>query len=311
MKNNEHKITFSDFEEAWGEKLSDYVKNKINEYDFRYAHLSQGERDQWLFLFIKTLFESQSVVRAGKHRYSQWEVGWDENLKLFLSTKNLEDLSPRYFGKYNVVRWKSEFIKPLNKNFERNSLSVIQDWLFDKYLRNVGSIYEFGCGTGHNLFRAQEVNPSANLCGLDWAEASKNIVETLRKENFLPKAKGRVFNFFEPDDDFHLDKNSAVYTIAALEQTGSDFKKFIDYLIREKPLFCVHIEPIAELLDDAKLLDYLSIKYFEKRNYLSGFLTYLRELEKMGKIKIHQAQRTNIGSLFIEGYSVVAWSPFP
>ena len=57
------------------------------------------------------------------------------------------------------------------------------------------------------------------------------------------------------------------------------------------------------------LVDYLSILYFKKRNYLSGFLLKLRELEEAGKIKIHMAKRTFIGSLYIEGYSVIAWSP--
>ena len=72
---------------------------------------------------------------------------------------------------------------------------------------------------------------------------------------------------------------------------------------------CIHIEPIEELLDKNILLDYLSIKYFEKRNYLSGFLSGLKKLEKQNKIKILKADRNNIGSLFIEGYSIIVWQP--
>ena len=302
-------VTAQDLEEIWGEKLSDYTKKKVEEYNLVYSELSQEERDSWIFLLIKTIFESRDIIKAGKHRHSQWEKGWGENLKLFSSTKELDCLSPRYFGKYNAVRWRSDLVKPTSKDFEKNSLSIIQNWLFDKYLRSVSSIYEFGCGTGHNLFRAQEVNPSASLYGLDWAEASKNIIETLKKENLLRKASGHCFDFFDPDPNFHLDENSGVYTVAALEQIGPNFEKFINYLINEKPQICIHIEPITELLDKTKILDYLSIKYFELRNYLSGFLTYLKKLENEGKIKIHQAQRTYTGSLFIEGHSVVVWSP--
>ena len=84
---------------------------------------------------------------------------------------------------------------------------------------------------------------------------------------------------------------------------------FIDFLLEKKPEICLHIEPIAELLNEENLVDYLSILYFKKRNYLSGFLLKLRELEEAGKIKIHMAKRTFIGSLYIEGYSVIAWSP--
>jgi hypothetical protein len=106
-----------------------------------------------------------------------------------------------------------------------------------------------------------------------------------------------------------LDRGAYVYTVASLEQVGLEFKKFVDYLLKNKPKLCVHVEPVAELLDNSNLLDYLSVKYFEKRNYLRGFLTYLRQLEKQGKIRILKARRTYIGSLFIEGYSVIIWTP--
>ena len=69
------------------------------------------------------------------------------------------------------------------------------------------------------------------------------------------------------------------------------------------------MEPIAELLDKNKFIDFLSIKYFQKRNYLEGFYTGLKSLERGGRIIIHDEKRTNIGSLFIEGYSIIVWSP--
>ena len=72
-------------------------------------------------------------------------------------------------------------------------------------------------------------------------------------------------------------------------------------LISELPT----IFPEAEIV----LIDNLSIKYFKKRNYLDGFLSGLRELEAQEKLTIHDIKRTHIGSLFIEGYSVVVWSP--
>jgi len=79
--------------------------------------------------------------------------------------------------------------------------------------------------------------------------------------------------------------------------------------LAQKPAMCIHVEPIAELLNENVLLDNLSCKYFRKRNYLHGFLCGLQELERRGQARIHRTQRTGIGSLFIEGYSVVVWSP--
>jgi hypothetical protein len=120
---------------------------------------------------------------------------------------------------------------------------------------------------------------------------------------------GFNFDFFKPDHSFKLDKNGAVITISALEQTGIKFNRFVNYLLKNKPEICIHIEPIYELLDDNNLMDFLSIKYIQKRNYLWGFLDHLRKLESKGKIKIIKAQRTYIGSLFVDGYSVIVWRP--
>ena len=66
---------------------------------------------------------------------------------------------------------------------------------------------------------------------------------------------------------------------------------------------------MSEPLDNTELLQYLTIEYFNKRKYLKEYITKLRKLEEQGKISIHDVIRTGIGSLFIEGYSVIVWSP--
>ena len=87
-----------------------------------------------------------------------------------------------------------------------------------------------------------------------------------------------------------------------LEQVGHDYKAFISYLLKNKPAICINIEPIAEVLDANKLIDNLAIKYFRKRNYLNGYLDYLKKLEKQNKITITEIKRTYIGSMFAECY---------
>ena len=107
-----------------------------------------------------------------------------------------------------------------------------------------------------------------------------------------------------------LNEKSGVYTFAALEQTGENHLDFIHYLIENKPSICLHIEPIAELLSpDQNLLDYLSVEYFKKRNYLSNFYNNLKTLEKDGMIEIIFSSRSGIGSFYVDGYSVVVWRP--
>jgi hypothetical protein len=308
MKRKKITLTASDFEKIFNEKLSDYVKSKVEEYKFSYYDVTSDERDACIKKIISALLDS-NLVCAGELRIGDWEKGWSENLKKIASNPDFESIIPKYFGKYDVVRLNQKFIKPASKNFEYNMLCIILDWIFDMYMRDASSIYEFGCGTGYHLVRTREVNPTSNLWGLDWTESSQKIIQKLALERSDSRLFAHRFDFFNPDMDFLLEKDAVVYTVASLEQVGTEFDKFITYLRSNKPKLCIHVEPIAELLDENNLLDYLSIKYFKKRNYLDGFLTYLRQLESKGDIKILKAQRTYIGSFFIEGYSVVVWIP--
>jgi SAM-dependent methyltransferase len=298
-----------DFAQAFGEPLSDFVKARIARYAFSYTGFSDAEQQQLLIKIVDTLM-SPDLQTAGSHRLGEWEAGWGENLQTFRNDpSNADAISPRYFDKYNAIRWRGRFIRPVSAKFEGCSLAIIVDWLLDKYARDAACIYEFGCGTGHNLLQARDVNAKAALWGLDWASSSQQLIEAMREGGIDPNIYGKHFDYFAPDTDFSLAPNSVVLTVASLEQVGDQWGAFVDYLRAQKPALCIHIEPIAELLDPDVLIDNLSIKYFKKRRYLDGFLAGLRQLEAAGEISIHKAQRTHIGSLFIEGYSVVVWSP--
>lgn len=303
---NQLTLEKKDFEAALGESLSDTFGGKIASYHFLYEMMSPRERDAVILRILEVL--NSDLMRAGEHRLQQWESGWAENAAAVVAGSP-DALIPRYFGKYPVVRWRQEFIKPISPHFEYHMLAAIQDWIFESYLKDVDAIYEFGCGTGHNLARAREVNARAMLYGLDWAMSSQEVIALTAKQDKDIRLKGARFDIFHPDYALALDPNSAVYTVAALEQISDGFKGFVDYLLEKKPSVCIHIEPIGELLDPKNLVDFLSLQYFKKRNYLSGFLEYLRSLEKEGTIVIRKAQRSYIGSLFIEGYSVIVWSP--
>jgi hypothetical protein len=298
-------VTAEDFEDSFGEDLSQAVREKIDSYEFAYRDLTSKEEDRLLIHIMEHI--SQPLVKAGSHREEQWQTGWDENRKDFLRTENTESLIPRYFGKFPYVRWKQKFIKPVNPNFEYQMAAVLQYWLFDKYFKKTNNIYEFGCGTGHNLLRTKSVNPDASICGLDWVPASQHIISLINSK-FDQNFDSHRFNFFDIDYDFSLKENACAYTFAALEQVGESCNDFVEYLIRQNCDICVHIEPIAELLDpENSFIDYLSVKYFKKRGYLYGLYNTLKKYEKDGRIEIIQAQRSYIGSQYIDGYSVVAW----
>ncbi len=301
-------IRHQDIARLFKDNLSDYVKKKISEYKLVYSPLEKEEEEQVIIKIIDTLLDP-FLVYSGPHRLKQWEKGWGQNLAELNEKKTTEATFPRYHGKYEVNRLNQKFVKGLSPNYERNMLYVVLDYVFDKYLREAKNIYEFGCGTGHNLIKTRKVNPFASLFGLDWAKSSQKIIKQMADSGLVKNIKGYNFDFFKPDGKIKLADNSAIYTVAALEQVGLKYKSFVSYLLKNKPDICVHIEPVAELLDESKLIDNLSIKYFQKRNYLNGYLNYLKGLEKEGKIKIMEAKRTYIGSLYIEGYSIIVWKP--
>ncbi len=302
------RLTARDFAAAFGEMPTPYVASRIDAHDFAYRPLDEDDRDRYIRQIVATLLDGD-LVRAGEERRGQWEDGWAAHTDAVDAGFYRASLVPRYFGKYPVVRWQQELIAPVGRDFEYHSLAAIEDWLFDKYLRKAGHVYEFGCGTAHNLLRVRDVNPTAELWGLDWAVASQRIIARINEAGIDDKLHGQRFNLFEPDRDFALSDGAAVVTVAALEQLGPRFQSFVAYLLEQRPALCIHIEPIAELLDEGNLLDFLSLAYFKRRNYLSGFLDHLRALEREGRLTIHLARRTSIGSLFIDGYSVVVWSP--
>jgi hypothetical protein len=303
------KIGVSDFENAWKTKLSSFVKNKIkNTPHLHYRKLTESERDEAIRKIVEFLL-TDFVVFAGKHRYDQWEKGWGENLTEFKKTKNIAAIEPRYFGKYLINRFRQKFVMASHKKFEVGMLSILEYWIFDKYLRNFPTIYEFGCGTGHNLLRIREVNKGAVLWGLDWATSSQKLIRGMAPVLKDEKLKAHHFDYFHPDKNFKLDPKGAIFTFASLEQTGKKYKKFVDYILKNKPALCVHIEPTGETLDPNHLLDYLSIKYFQKRKYLDGFIAHLKALEKKKKVKVIKVQRSYIGSFYIDGYSIIVWKP--
>jgi cyclopropane fatty-acyl-phospholipid synthase-like methyltransferase len=179
--------------------------------------------------------------------------------------------------------------------------------LFKKFFEKSRSIYEFGCGTGLNLVAAGEMYPDKNLFGLDWSASSCAIIDQLRKIKQL-NIQGRLFDMYEPDNSVQIGKEDAVLTVGALEQLGSGFKPFLEFLLSKKPHVCLHMETMNELYTRKTAADFITLQYTRQRRYLTGFLDALRENEKQGKIRILQVQRT-FGGQYHEGYSFVVWQP--
>jgi hypothetical protein len=197
---------------------------------------------------------------------------------------------------------------PLTENFDYKIHICFVDAILRHYSKGLKNVFEFGCGPAYHLIRLKKYDENINVFGTDWTTSSQKIIENINHILNMD-IKGINLDFFNPDYNIEIPKNSAIYTVASLEQIGDEFGKIVDFMIEKKPSICIHMEPIDELLDKDILVDNLSIKYFRKRNYLNGFLPYLESLEEKNKIKILKKQRIFSGSYFIEGHSLIVWKP--
>ena len=188
-------------------------------------------------------------------------------------------------------------------------LRAIEARVFADYLIKHKNIYEFGCGTGHNLLFLRKINPDCTLVGLDWAKSSQETLSLLSRTLMDEKIYGKNFDYFSPDFDFKLKPSAAVFTIASLEQIGDRHGLFIDYLMENKPEIVVHVEPFRDLLDEQNPVDLASIKYMKQRNYIDGYCEAIFKLQRNNEAQVHLFERTFIGSKYVDGYTILVWSP--
>ena len=301
-----------DYKKCFGEKnfFSKIVDQKIRQSKLSYNFVKKKNLENIYLDLVNLIFFSKMSI-SGKHRHKQWERGWKYNFSQFKVKKNLNSLVPMWFyaNRLKPLRLFGQFIKPTTSNFEYKFKKIFLYYIFSKYFKKVENIYEFGCGTGHDLLLIREIYVNKNLMGLDWSLNSRNIVKLINKKNKKAKIGFNFFNFFDFNiDSFAIPQNTGVLTSGALEQTGGNYKKFVRMLINKKVNICVNIEPMEEFYDfKNKLLDKFAYIYHKKRKYLKGYLNYLKFLEKKRIIKIIKIQRNGLGCYKHESYNYVVW----
>lgn len=287
-------------------KINSIILNRIENLKLNYEILNNKEFESYILDFIKTL--DSNLKAAGEHRKNDWESGWAENFKDFQKTLNLNALTPKYHTKQTISRFNRNIISHSGGDFDLKLHELFVDSVLMEYLSEYQNIFEFGCGTGYHVFRLNEMLPNKNWTALDWSKSSQKLINLVCEKMSLSNIFSENFDYFNPNYNINISE-SALYTIASLEQIGRNFIPFIEYIQSKKPNICIHFEPISEVLDENNLVDNLTIKYFKKRNYLDGFLTYLNNLEKIGKAKIIDVRRLNYGSQYVEGHTLIIWKP--
>jgi hypothetical protein len=304
-------LTVSDFENLFAAPAGGFparIVEKIEQFNWTYRLLSQEERDTVILGLLKRIEAKEFSIIQGRDK-SRWDKGWGENLEqLREEGSTLDALLPKYLRPGQALRLWGDFVLPEQDLFEQRWFQIFTDWFFHQYLEPFNAIYEFGCGSGINIGTLSEMYPEKEIYGLDWSQPAVDIV-SLMKERYGRTVFGRRFDFFEPDETLEFVPGSAVLTIGAIEQTGTEFRPFLEFLLRKKPQQVFHIEPIVEWYDPNNLVDYTGIKTQEVRNFLSGYPAALAQLEEEGKIRIIKKKRAYFGSLAHEGYSQLIWQP--
>ncbi len=305
-------VTVEDFAFSFGTTVEDIppdCKQLIAERDFRYRVLEGEERDRAVLDVLRKT-ESDTQIVGGDGRQDVWEKGWDENLQDFIKSDfDLGKLVPRFIRPDSIMRFNGNYIEPINANFELDYYSVFRLWLFRKYLSDVQTIYEFGCGTGFNLVALAQLYPDKIFHGLDFVSPSRELVNKIAQV-YGWNMTGHIFDMKSPDEKLEIADNSAVVTIGTIEQLASDFEAFLQFLLKHSPAICIHVEPTIELYNEDNLVDYLSARFHRKRGYTQGFLPRLQQLQNENKIQILKVKRLFFGNLMMEGYHLLIWRPW-
>ena len=298
------KLMLADFEDILGTNLSLEARNFIINQNFNYRHISSKEENDAYIEYLNFLFSNKQP--SGPEYKVKWDFGWKENLVEYLLTGDISDLVPKFVKSNKLIRLNGKWILPQSSEFESNFVFIIRDYLFKKYFVNFDCIFEFGCGTGLNLVHLSSLFPTKQLIGLDWSESSVAILNELNKKH--QNIQGQLFNMFEPhalSDEWNK-SNSAILTIGAMEQLGSNYEKFLSFILESRTKIIVNVETMFEIYDDENLFDFLPRQYIKKRNWLQGYYAKLREFEHHGKIKILENRKT-FGSFYHDEYTIIVW----
>lgn len=253
------------------------------------------DRDALLLRILKKLDEAKPHADAGA-----WERGWQAALDRFREFPTAGALVPAFIDPTQPVRMAGAFWHNMN-NEELAYCREEQSWLA-KQLADCHHIVEFGCGTGFNLVALAYLLEGKSFLGVDRAPQAVQLVAEAAEALDLPILSGR-FDMLAPHGT--CAERAGVFTFGAMEQLG-DFEPFIEWLLEQKPQRVVHIEPIPEMLDEHNLLDWLSLKFHEKRGYTRGLLPHLRSHPR---IEILHERRSHFGSLMLESYGEIVWQP--
>jgi hypothetical protein len=276
--------------------------------DFRYQPIT-GDKYLELMLSILKKCDADTQKVGAAERTEVWRNGWqgalDESRQAGFSD---ETLVPKFIRPGQPLRLFQEYVTSPNPWFEYHWVQFLRTWFISRYFANCDQIWEFGCGTGFNLLAAAQIFPQKRLQGSDFVSSAVELVNQMAEARGV-NLSAFLFNMLEPDARVKIPAGTGVFTFGAIEQLAGRVDAMLQYLIQNRPQIVVHVEPASELYDPENLNDYLALRFQNKRGYTTGLLKKLQELHAAGTIELLKVQRTQIGSLYMEGYNIFVWRP--
>jgi SAM-dependent methyltransferase len=265
------------------------------------------EREEYILEFVNRI-RNPRIARDDEENLEAWNKGWQENLdEIRAHGLSEENVKPRYFRGSKFFRFRKDLWVTDNPQLEYDLFVACRRLIFSHFLSDASQIVELGCGSCGNLYLLSRLFPDKHLKGHDWATPSVELANEIGM--ILGRdIRGERLDFLNPPETLGLEPGAAVISIHALEQIGNRHEKLLGTLLRSKPSVVLHYEPILELYDQANLYDNLAAWYTGMRNYLSGLLDALKELERQGRIEILKLARPEIGGVMHES-SLVVWRP--
>ncbi|MBM3821892.1 MAG: hypothetical protein FJ404_03205 [Verrucomicrobia bacterium] len=289
------------------EELPPRLKSEAISLSTECAPLDPEARDAHLLHVLQRVHETR-MHRNDEENRQAFERGWSENLRASLEGGiSVSALTPRYVRPHGTIRWRGGLVSPRDPFLAHKLLQLSVQWTFHRYLEGISTAYEFGCGSCQFLHVLSTLRPDLQLYGLDFTQASVAIVERLAA--YGARVRGQAFDMLKPKKGFLLQPGSAVFTVGALEQLGSRFEPFLEYLIEQKPRVVIHHEPILEFYNPDTLVDYAAILWHRKRDYLHGYWPALRHAARQKRVEILKARRPGFGDPYHESSSVIVWRP--
>ena len=255
---------------------------------------------------LENLIEKFTITRS--RNIQKWEIGWKENLIEVINSKDFERaLIPKYLTKSKYLRVNGKYYKAP----QVNDIPLIHHHVISSLLRKLpkidfDKIVELGAGSCNNAKLINNLFPSTPLLLTDWSSESISIANHLNTI-ISNKISGAFYDFFALDNAVDL-SNCLVITVHSLEQIGSDMS-VLERILEKKPRLILNIEPIIEDYNIMSEAGSLMIELHNRREYFSGFPSWLSSKAQSNKLRILQSGKVRVGTEISEPYSFYIWEP--